>query len=316
MADAFLGLTELLKLNDLNLADIEVTDLLDDAPFLRSLAAGEASNGTQHKYLKETGAPVVGFRDPNDGRENKKSADELVTINLKILDASFAVDKAIAEAFRRGWQQFVAREALRHIRAAFFHAEQQLFYGSDLDAKGFVGLSEAEGLSAVEDVMVVDAEGTTAATASSVWLVRTNDAGVDCTVIAGEDAKITIGESVIQRIAGATTGTLPAYYTPITGWLGLQIGSAYSVGRICNLTEDNGHTLTDDLIYDALSRFPASRQPNLIVMNRRSLRQLRESRTATNATGAPAPRPTDVEGIPIITTDALSNTEAVIAEEE
>jgi len=41
------------------------------------------------------------------------------------------------------------------------------------------------------------------------------------------------------------------------------------------------------------------------------LKQLRDSRTATNVTGAPAPRPTEVEGIPIIVTDAIVNTEAV-----
>jgi hypothetical protein len=46
-------------------------------------------------------------------------------------------------------------------------------------------------------------------------------------------------------------------------------------------------------------------------MNRRSLSQLRKSRTATNATGTPAPIPREVEGIPIIVTEALSSTEAI-----
>lgn len=52
--------------------------------------------------------------------------------------------------------------------------------------------------------------------------------------------------------------------------------------------------------------------PNYIVMNRRSAAQLRKSRTATNATGAPAPWPTEIEGIPIIVTDAIGNAEAAL----
>ncbi|MCH8046158.1 MAG: hypothetical protein IID44_20795 [Planctomycetes bacterium] len=115
----------------------------------------------------------------------------------------------------------------------------------------------------------------------------------------------------MQEIAGSSTGFLPGYYTPITTHLGLAIGSAVSVGRIANLTEDSGKGLTDDLIYESLETFPAGRQPNIIAMSRRSLRQLRNSRTATNATGAPAPRPTEVEGIPIIVTDGINNVEAI-----
>ena len=122
--------------------------------------------------------------------------------------------------------------------------------------------------------------------------------------------EIQIGESMIQRVAGAT-GYYPAYYTPASVWLGLQMGGAYSVGRIANLTEDSGKGLTDDLIADLLSQFPAGRQPSVLCMSRRSLKQLQISRTATNATGAPAPFPTEAFGVPIIVTDALINTEAL-----
>jgi hypothetical protein len=46
-------------------------------------------------------------------------------------------------------------------------------------------------------------------------------------------------------------------------------------------------------------------------MTKRSQEQLRASRTATNATGAPAPIPTDAFGIPIGVTDGILNTEAL-----
>ncbi len=117
---------------------------------------------------------------------------------------------------------------------------------------------------------------------------------------------------MIQK-AGATTGTYPALYTPITGWVGLQIGGAYSVGRICNLTAQAGKTLTDALIAQLIATFPAGKGPTHLAMNRRSLFQLQAARTATNATGAPAPIPTDSFGIPIIPTDAILSTETILA---
>jgi len=120
--------------------------------------------------------------------------------------------------------------------------------------------------------------------------------------------QIELGETTIQRVAGAT-GFYPAYWTPASVWLGLQMGGAYSVGRIANLTADAGKGLTDDLIADLLSQFPAGMGPTLLVCSRRSLKQLQQSRTATNQTGAPAPFPSDSFGVPLITTDAIIDTE-------
>lgn len=311
MADSFLTLTDLAKINDQNAVDLGVTDLLQDAPLFAALGADFASNGDTHKYIKETGAPVVGFRAVNDGRENSKSADTVVTVTLKVMDGSFKVDQALADIYTKGREAYIAREARRHMRAMFAGAEAQFLYGVGANADGFVGLADNAAFDGLADAMVVNAGGTTVATGSSVWLIRTNDMGTDMQAILGKSGNITMGDTTLVEAKG-TTGTYPALYTPITGWLGMQVGSAYSIVRIANLTADANKGLTDALIYEALSRFPASRQPNLIVMNRRSLKQLRASRTATNVTGAPAPRPTEVEGIPIITTDSIKSTEALL----
>ncbi len=311
MTAVYTTLADLVKINDMNLADLDVTDLLQDAPLLMALAADVASNGTEHKYLKETGAPVVGFRSANDGRENKASADTLVTITLKILDASFAVDKALADAYRKGPAAYVAREGKRHLKAAFAAAEAQLISGVGADAGGFVGLCDATTIDAIADTMVVNATGSTATTGSSVIAIRTNEDGNDCTLITGNDGEITMGDTVVTRMEGAT-GHYPGLFTPISGWLGLQIGSAYSVGRICNLTAQSGKTLTDDLISQLLAKFPASKPPNMLVMSRRSRQQLQASRTATTATGAPAPIPQDSFGIPIVVTDGMPDTQSIL----
>ena len=130
--------------------------------------------------------------------------------------------------------------------------------------------------------------------------------------IAGQSGELNIGDTVVQRLTGAG-GTYPGLYTPISAWLALQIGGAYSVGRICNLTGQANKTLTDAMIAELLALFPASRQPTHLAMNRRSLKQLQQSRTATNATGAPAPFPTEAFGVPIVTTDQISSAEAILS---
>jgi hypothetical protein len=94
-------------------------------------------------------------------------------------------------------------------------------------------------------------------------------------------------------------------------YVGVQVGSINSVARIKKVTEDSTKTLTDKLIYQALAKFPEGIRPDAIFMTRRSREQLRASRTATTTTGAPAPIPQDVEGIPIVATSALTNTEAL-----
>lgn len=309
-----LALADLVKLNDLNDAEIDVTDLLDEAPFLKALAATAASNGTVHSYLKETTAPVVGFRAVNVGREESDSEDTEVTATLKILDASFSCDQALAKGYRKGSAAFVAREAARHLKAAMFAFEKQVLNGviGNGDSGGFVGLRDSL---LIANAMTYNAAGTTATTGSSLYAVRTGSDMRDLCLVAGGNGatpNIEIGEtSTIQKTSSGTL-TYPAFYTPILAYLGLQLGSAYSIGRIANLTADSTKGLTDAKIASLLELFPASRQPNVLVCNRRSLAQLRASRTATNATGAPAPFPTEAFGIPLVITDAIGSVEPII----
>lgn len=315
MAEVINTLAGLVQLNDLNNADINVSDLLQDAPLVASLEAVAASNGTNHKYLKETVAEGVAFRDVNSGVTNANSQDEQITAALKILDAGFSVDKAIADGYKDGAEAYLEKRVMRKLAAAIASAEGQLIYGTGNDSDGFTGLIENSALDALADGMVYGGGGTTADEQTSVYLIRTGED--DTAVVAGNDGLIEASEPyLVEKVEdpGTTNAVYDAYRVAVLGWLGLQYGSAFSVARVANLhASDSGATCTDAKIYEALSLFPANRQPNLIAMNRQSLKQLRASRTATNATGAPAPRPTEVEGIPIVVTDSIVNTEAVVS---
>lgn len=313
MADDLYALADLLTINDTSLADITVSDILNKAPFMAALSYVEATHGTIHKYTKETGAPVVGFRDVNGGRDLDSSIDTAVTATLEILDWSFLIDQALADSYvKGGYNALLDREGIRHLRQAMFVFEKQIINGTvDGSADGFAGMADV--LDDSDDSMVVNAGGTTADTASSVYAVRIGRD--DLVGVLGMDGNFTMKEPVIQQTLvnpGTDNKSYPAYYTAASGFCGLQVGSAYSFGRICNLTEDSGKGLTDDLIADLLSEFPSGGMPTQLVMNRRSLKQLQQSRTATNQTGAPAPFPTEAFGVPILTTDSILNTEALL----
>lgn len=310
MAESFNTLAGLVQLNDKNLADLNVTDLLDEAPLLKVLFAQVASNGTLHKYVKQTTASSAGFRAALDAVAKTASADTLVTDTLAILDASFDTDVALADAYKGGRDAWLQLELVRALKQAFFAAEKQVIYGVGNDAVGFAGLHDNAQLDAVADAMVINAAtvGTTGSSQTSVYILRSGKD--DCSFILGNEGRIVVeDEPTIIAKAGAvlTTSTYPALYVPVTGYCGFQIGGAYSAARICNIET----ALTDDDIYNGLSLFPSGRQPNLIVMNRTALKLLRQSRTATNPSGDPAPRPTSVDGIPIVCTDAVLSTEAV-----
>ena len=228
MANERLGLAELIKLNDMNLADLDMSDLLQGAPFLAALHSETASNGTKHSYPVEDGAPAVGFRTLNNGRDVKKSSDRIVEIALQILTATFDCDQQAAKNYKKGGEAaWMAREAKRHLKAAFAAAEKQIFYGVGTggDAEGFVGLSAASTVDSINDTdHVVDAGGTTVNGAMSVWAVVTNGEGTDVQAIMGQDGEITIQDYFAQMLTGENGKPYPAYVQPIEGYLGLQVG--------------------------------------------------------------------------------------------
>ena len=298
----------------LDLSDAEVSDLTQATPFLNLLPVERSSNGETHKYAKETGAPVVGFRAPNVGRDEDSSVDTVVTVTLKMLDWSFSVDKGVADIWRKGGgAALLAREGMRHLKAALVAFEKQVIYGATslADTGGFTGMVQATSVDALADALTIDATGTTADTASSCWAVRVGPN--DLTAVVNGEGEITVGEPTIQRLNSSGTLWYPAYYVPGCTWLGMQVGSIYSMGRIVNLTEDSGKGLTDALLGSLLAEFPVGRTPTHFVMNRRSLKQLRASRTATNPSGQPAPFPVEAFGIPIVVTDSIVSTEALVA---
>ena len=274
------------------------------------LAVFEASpvKDTDYYTLVETAEPSVAFRDVNEFREVKKATLTARQVSCKFLDAGWNIDGAAAKKCDWGVDAACAIQAKSHLRAALKHIASQTWYGVSADAKGFAGIASLHPNS--DSDMTVDATGDTADSASSCFLVRF---GLQDVAYAwGNDGRIEEGERIYTLIFDENGKQMWGYAQPIEGYVGLQITNYKATVRICNLTTQNGKGLTDDLIADALELFNSGEEPDAMFCSRRSLGQLRKSRTATNATGAPAPWPSEAFGIPIYDTAAVVDTEAIL----
>lgn len=268
-------------------------------------------NGTSFKTGKRTALPTVAFRNANEGVTASKSTFKQVTVECFIIDQQIRADKAVADAHEDGPEAWKAIEAAGVMQATLNLLGKQVWYGVGTggDVKGFPGAIAAYDTTN----MVVDAGGTTATTGSSVWGVKFGPQY--CQYLFGRNTALSLGEWATQQVAQSDDATklYTAYTNGLTGWAGLQIGHQYSLGRIKKLTEDSSKGLTDARLSALCEKFEThlGARPDALFMTARSRRQLKDSRTATTPNGTPAPTPTDYEGIPIIVTPNILNTEAL-----
>lgn len=258
--------------------------------------------GQQYSTLVCTTLPTVDFRLPNEGAADSKPIYEPRTVETHILNPSWGADKAVADIHPKGPQYMIARDGKLMVSAAMLKICSQMYYGGS--AKGFQGLTNF-----VDSSLVVDATGSTANSAFSVWALKF---GVDdVQLVLGGNSQLDVTDPRVTDYFDSSGNRHTRYVQEMLAWVGIQVMNKWSVGRIKNLTTQSGKGLTDSLLSQLLETFPTGHLPDLFITTRRGVGQLQRSRTATNATGAEAPRPTSYEGIPIIASEALVNTEAI-----
>lgn len=217
-----------------------------------------------------------------------------------------------AKAYRRGEAAFLSLVASGGVKGALELIGRALYYG----ARTFGGGVDAHpGLLDMYDStnMVVDAGGTTASTGSSVWFIKFGNAeDGNVSYVFGNDRVMSLGDWQ-KQLAEITSGKQAmAWVNALAADIGVQCTQVKAVCRIKKLTEDPGKGMTDSLAYTALGKMPAAFKPDVALMTRRSVAQLRTSRAAV--TGVPADSvswPTMVAGVKIVETDSILNTEAL-----
>jgi hypothetical protein len=165
----------------------------------------------------------------------------------------------------------------------------------------------------------LDAGGTTANTGSSVYLVVALPGFMG--LIFGNNTVLTPNEWRKQTYTDSSGNKRTVWNNSIEGWVGVEWLNKYAVVRIKKLTADSGKGLTDALLAQAIEILPVGVRPTHIFMSRRSRRQLQVQRTVSifgQGSALPgagqaiiAPTPASYEGIPIVATDSISNTEAL-----
>ncbi len=269
------------------------------------MGASRPIKGIQYKQNVRTALPGGSFRNANEGTSPVKSNFEERLFNCFIANPIWTCDKAVADAHEDGAASYIATEASGITMGQFIHVGKQFYYGTGNDAKGFPGLLAMYNA----DAMTVDATGSTANTGSSVWFVKWGPMGVQFLYGNNAELKLSDVKEVVETDSNGKKMTV--YHQEMLAWIGLKLASLNSVVRIKNLTAQAGKGLTDALMADAMAKFPVGWKPDVIFASRRSITQLRKSRTATTETGKEVPTPQDFDGIPLVPTDSIVDTEAI-----
>ena len=297
-----------------------------------ALGAARTIKGQSYKIWVRTQLPTATFRQANQGAVAAKSTFVNRVVECFILNPRFQVDKAVADRSEDGAAMYIAVEGGGIMEAAVQNLGRCFFYGRNIftvatstggqsgqipntlasgnanyggDVNGFPGLIDLFDATNYE----YNANGTTANTASSVWAVKFGPQNVQW--VYGEGGLLQLSELYIRDLYDVNSLPYTGYVQEVLAYPGLQLGNLRGVGRIKNLTADAGCTLTDAMIFNLLALFPAGLMPDYLFMSRRSLTQLRNSRTAVNPTGREAPIPDEVAGIQIQLTDSIANCEAI-----
>ena len=262
---------------------------------------------TTYKTLNITADPVAAFRAVNVGRAVTKPTFGNQTVTCKLLDGSWNVDQAAIKEVDDSPEW--VKEALTKAawRGTLADLCAQIWYGTANDAGGFAGIATLYPNSDSENV--VDAEGT-GTDLTSVYLLQFGDRAFN--LAWGHEGVLDVGPITEGTLPTSDGTTIWGLEQKIMAWCGVQLVNNEAGVRICNLEDGAANQLTDTLIAAALTKFRAGEEPDYIFMNRACRQRLRDSRTATNPTGAPAPFPESAFGIPIVVTDSIGQLETAL----
>jgi len=186
----------------------------------------------------------------------------------------------------------------------------EIYYGNTANKYGFSGFDIN-----VDPSMQINAGGGTAVT--SVWFVFESLQGVHIPI--GNQGNFnTLREWQLQQVSDNQGRRYMAHVNNMSGYIGLNIGSKYSLGVVRNVNATK--PFTDALAAEILAKFPIGMTPTRCFMTRQAALGLQKSRSAignwkADRKGAEAfsPLPEEVLGIPIVRTDSIKDDETPVS---
>ena len=203
---------------------------------------------------------------------------------------------------------FMQKRAFWNLAAALDTAERQFFDGTANDADGFVGLKEDANFDALADPRVID--GGAGADVSDIWVIRTSED--DLSLIGNGDDPLDFGDGEIHITTLTDVNNKPytGYTAPLMSWLGLQVGSLNSIVRVANVDVDG--TNIEEKTQEAISMFPGRSPATHVIMSRAARFGIQKTRTSFNGAGTPALIPANVDGVPIVISEAITTGAALV----
>jgi hypothetical protein len=265
--------------------------------------------GTDMRLTVRTDLPSVLFSNLNEGV--LESDDKTITrlFQTAFLDQLCTVDVRLLQAGGPAAAKVLTERQAGYVEAAIRTSCKQFWYGTQNDAKGFVGMI-AQMINDAEHV--IDAGGTTAGEKSSIFMVARGRGKVEW--LLGNARTLTFGDWLRQTVARTVNGAT-ANLDAMVSWMhfnpGVRLGNRNALVRIKNLTTQAGATATYDQLTQAYQQMTddLGMVPDALFMTARSQRQLRDA-VKTDLNPNP-PLPTEWNGLPIYISSNIATGETI-----
>ena len=314
MADKFLTLLDITKRNNADAAVGLIEEVNTVAPELMELK-GRPINGTTYTAKKRSALPTKpAFRNANEGSDVVSSTYDSSLSQCYFIDAPLVVDEAVVQAGQgegNSQSQILADESTGVLAQKLISVGDQFYRGTNADAKGFPGMLS------LYDSANCEVDATGSGSTSSAYLIWNDLQGVHW--IFGNNSGLNINQWSRQLVTDASGKKYFAWVNNVSGYVGLGFGHTRSIVRIKKIKNNSGNYLTDALVAEALTKMPIfiRRSPNLrLLMNSTAELTLRKSRSTVVGSKTDsailqfASTATESNGVPIILTDSLPQTEA------
>lgn len=306
-----------------------VAEILNQTnPILEDMVWIEGNLPTGHRTTVRTGLPTPTWRKLYGGVQPTKSTTIQITDSTGMLEAYAEVDKALAD-LNGNTASFRLSEDRAHIEGMNQEMVQTLFYGNEgTEPEAFTGFAPRfNSTTAANAGNLIQSAGIEGNDNASIWLIVWGPNTVHGIYPKGSKAGLSVddkGQVTIENVDG-NGGRMEAYRTHYRWDAGLTVRDWRYIVRIQydqeDLTKDaaTGPDLAD-LMVDAIERIPSlSMGRPVFYMNRRAKSFLRRqlasaTKNSTLTREEVGGKKVEVfDGIPVRTTDALTNTEAAVA---
>ena len=295
-------------------------------PVLNDMSFMEGNLPTGHKTTVRTGLPGVTWRKLYGGVQPSKSRTAQVTDSCGMLEAYAEVDKALAD-LNGNAAAFRLSEDKAFIEAMSQEMASTLFYGNETtEPEAFTGFAPRyNSLSAQNGDNIVNAAGS-GSDNTSIWLVvwgPNTCHGIYPKGSTGGVQMRDLGEVTVENVDGAS-GRAQMYRSHYRWDCGLTLRDWRYVVRIANIDVSDLGTLanTKNLItwmIQAAERIPSFGAGRAAFYCNRTIREKLRlgilEKVASNLTfeSVAGKRVMTFDEIPVMRTDALLNTEAVVS---